>query len=292
MEKTKLYSPNAPIKLIGLDLDGTVFDNKKCISERTKNAIREAIKQGVVVVPATGRPLAGVSKEFAEIEGVKYALTANGAAIYNMETKECIYKDTISTELVCEVISKLEKYDIMIDVFIDGMGYVEHDVLAKKDDYVMSEEIRKYIMDTRKTVSNLVEYIEIGNYLVEKITVNFKVDATTKNLLYKKEVMEVMAQYPQLVCVSGVPTNLEITMATAHKGNAMIKLGELLGIKREEIMACGDSGNDMAMIVAAGFGVAMENGTDEVKQAANYITASNEEDGVAYVIEKFVLKRE
>ena len=89
--------------------------------------------------------------------------------------------------------------------------------------------------------------------------------------------------------MSGVPTNLEITMATADKGNGMVKLGEYLGITSEEIMTCGDSENDMAMIVAAGFGVAMANGTNEVKEAANYITDSNEEDGVAKVIEKFVL---
>jgi len=100
-----------------------------------------------------------------------------------------------------------------------------------------------------------------------------------------------MSEFPQLVAVSGVPTNLEITMATADKGNGMIKLGEYLGITREEIMTCGDSENDMAMIVAAGFGVAMANGTDEVKEAANYITSSNEEDGVAEVIEKFVLMK-
>ena len=80
-------------------------------------------------------------------------------------------------------------------------------------------------------------------------------------------------------------------MATAHKGNGMIKLGEFLGIKREEIMACGDSENDKEMIIACGFGVAMENATDDVKEVANYITSSNEEDGVAKVIEKFVLQK-
>ncbi len=291
MELNKLHCPKAPIKLIGLDLDGTVFDNKKNISERNKNAITEAIKQGVVVIPATGRPLAGVPKEFAEIEGVKYALTANGAAIYNIETKECIYRDGMSTDMACEVISKLQQYDIMVDVFIDGVGYIEKDMLEKREDYVISEVIRRYIMDTRKTVSNLVEYIKDGGYLVEKITVNFKVEPNTQKLLYKKEVIDIMKDYPQLVCVCGVPTNLEITMATAHKGKGMLKLGEFLGITREEIMACGDSENDMAMIATVGFGVAMANGTDEIKEAANYITSSNEEDGVAEVIEKFVLKR-
>lgn len=298
MEDKKLYCPNAPIKLIGLDLDGTVFDNEKKISERTKHAIVEAIRQGVVVIPATGRPLAGVPQEFARIEGVKYALTANGAAIYNLETKECIYRDAMSTELASEVIGKLQQYDVMVDAFIDGMGYVERDVLAQKDKYAMSEVIKQYIMSTRRAVSDLVEYIKDNACQVEKITVNFKPASETleddprePKLLWKKEVMEMMAEYPQLMAVSGVPTNLEITMATAHKGNGMIKLGEHLGITAEEIMACGDSENDMAMIVAAGFGVAMANGTDEVKAAANYITSSNEEDGVAEVIEKFVLNK-
>ncbi len=308
MESNKLYCPQAPIKLIGLDLDGTVFDNKKVISERTKKAITEAIKQGVVVIPATGRPLAGVPQEFAAIEGVQYALTANGAAIYNLESRECVYKDTMSTELASEVISRLQQYDVMVDAFIDGMGYVEADVLAAKDQFAMSEVIKKYIMSTRKTVDNLADYIREGNFDVEKITVNFKPMPETAKLergnqkmqendnepvlLQKKEVMEIMAEYPQLVAVSGVPTNLEITMASADKGNGMIKLGEYLGIKREEIMTCGDSENDMAMILAVGFGVAMANGTDEVKEAANYITASNEEDGVAEVIEKFVLRKQ
>ena len=186
------------------------------------------------------------------------------------------------------------------------------DSTVKRDEFAMSDVIKKYILDTRKTVENLPEYIKANACKVEKITVNFKrlkehnadehtqcnaevkkkekkADTNLKWLLHKEEALAVLSEYPQLIGVSGVPTNLEITMATADKGNGMVKLGEYLGISPEEIMACGDSENDMAMIVAAGFGVAMANGTDEVKEAANYITDSNEEDGVAKVIEKFVL---
>ena len=309
MKDNKLQCPPAPIKLIGLDLDGTVFDNQKRISLRTKKAIEDAIKQGVVVVPATGRPVAGVPEEFARIEGVQYALTANGAAIYNVQTKKCVYQNAISPELACEVIASLQRYDVMVDAFVDGLGYVEADVLARMNEFAMSEVIKKYILDTRKTVENLSEYIKANACKVEKITVNFKrlketdeqvqcnaadkkekkVETDLKWLLHKEEILSELSEYPQLIGVSGVPTNLEITMATADKGNGMVKLGEYLGISPEEIMTCGDSENDMAMILAAGFGVAMANGTDEVKEAANYITDSNEEDGVAKVIEKFVL---
>lgn len=294
MENNKLLCPPAKVKLIGLDLDGTVFDNKKRISDRTKGAMEAAIKQGVVVVPATGRPVAGVPEEFVALEGIKYALTANGAAIYDLQTGECVYQDVMNTELASKVISELQKYDVMVDAFIAGMGYVEASVLERRDEFAMSEVIKQYILNTRKTVDNLPEYIKENHCQVEKITVNFKLNGEEKEglegLLHKNEVLSVLSDYPQLVFVSGVPTNLEITMATADKGNGMVKLGEYLGIKPEEIMTCGDSENDLAMIQAAGFGVAMANGTEEVKEAANYITDSNEEDGVAKVIEKFVLQ--
>lgn len=295
MENNKLQCPPAKVKLIGLDLDGTVFDNKKRISDRTKSAMEAAIKQGVVVVPATGRPVAGVPEEFMKMEGVKYALTANGAAIYDLQTKECVYQDVMNTELASKIIWELQKYDVMVDAFIGGMGYVEASVLERRDEFAMSEVIKQYILNTRKTVADLPKYIRENGCQVEKITVNFKLDKEKQGeeaLLYKKEVLSVLSEYPQLVFVSGVPTNLEITMATADKGNGMVKLGEYLGIKPEEIMTCGDSENDLAMIIAAGFGVAMANGTEEVKEAANYITDSNEEDGVAKVIERFVLQRE
>ena len=124
--------------------------------------------------------------------------------------------------------------------------------------------------------------------MVEKITVNFKEEKGV--LLWEKEIRERLSEeFPGYAVVKGIPTNLEITVGGATKGNAILHLGELLGIKREEIMVCGDSQNDMEMIKAAGLGVAMGNAAPEVKEAADYITLTNEEDGVAAAIEKFVL---
>ena len=101
--------------------------------------------------------------------------------------------------------------------------------------------------------------------------------------------MERLSAYPELICVYGSPFNMDITHKNATKGNGLLKLGEKLGISRDEILACGDSGNDADMIKLAGFGAAMANGDDSAKSIADFITLSNEEDGVAEIIEKYIL---
>lgn len=276
------------IKLIGLDLDGTVFDDEKRISKPTMEAIKKAINQGTIVVPATGRPIIGLPKEFLALEGIEYALTANGAAIYQLNPKECIYHDCFDEQLGADIISMLNNYDVMADAFIDGMGYVEKDKQDKNMDYAMPEVIRKYILATRKPVPNLVDFIINHKRPVEKLTVNFKT-REDGSLCWKEEILKELSEFSQITVVSGVSTNLEITKKTATKGNGLLALGKQLGIHKEQIMACGDSGNDKEMLEKVGFGVAMENATEDVKKVADYITKSNQEDGVAYAIEKFVL---
>lgn len=276
------------IKLIGLDLDGTVFDDDKKISYRTMNAIKKAIEKGIIVVPATGRPIIGVPNEILTLEGIEYALTANGAAIYKLHPKRCIFHDCLEEHMCADIITMLNKYDVMADAFIDGMGYVEKAKQDKNMDYSMPEVIRKYILATRKAVPNLVEFIINHSRPVEKLTVNFKT-REDGSLSWKEEIQKELEQFSQLTVVSGISTNLEITKDTATKGNGLLELGKQLGIDKEQIMACGDSGNDKEMLEKVGFGVAMENASEDVKLVADYITKSNQEDGVAFAIEQFVL---
>lgn len=275
------------IKLIGLDLDGTLLNEKKELSECNRKAIERAASQGVIIVPATGRPLIGLQTCVLSLP-VKYALTANGAAIYELAAKKRIYNICIPREKAIAILSMLREYDVMEDCFIDGKGYGEKGKLSQSDLYAMPEIVRAYIKATRTQVKSLPEYIRENNSMVEKITVNFR--EKDGILLWEKEIRERLSkEFPDCAVVKGIPTNLEITDAKATKGNAILKLGELLGISREEIMVCGDSQNDMEMIRAAGLGVAMGNAIPEVKKAADYITLSNEEDGVAKAIQKFVI---
>jgi Cof subfamily protein (haloacid dehalogenase superfamily) len=117
-----------------------------------------------------------------------------------------------------------------------------------------------------------------------------KVNGQFRNAEDKKKSYELLNKVSGVVIVSSLGSNWEINAEGTDKGTAMLKLGELLGIRREEIMACGDGMNDIAMLKAVGLGVAMENAEPEVREAADYITTSNDEDGVAKAIEKFVLE--
>ncbi|MFA9463231.1 MAG: Cof-type HAD-IIB family hydrolase [Velocimicrobium sp.] len=276
------------IQMIGLDLDGTVLNDKKEISERSKRVIRAAIKRGVVVLPATGRPLEGIPSEFLEIEGIRYVLSANGAVIYDLVEEKKLYEDCMDYELVLPILHQLKKTESMVDVFIDGVGYVERENFLHNIKYTTNDAAREYLIKTRNPVDNLIEFVTYKKKNIEKITINFRVlkDGTLHG---KEEVLHILEAYHNFAIVSGVPTNLEITKKTATKGNGLLVLGQLLGIEKNSIMAVGDSGNDIEMLQVVGLGVAMENSTQDVIEVADFVTKSNEEDGVACAIEHFVL---
>ncbi|MEG2774883.1 MAG: Cof-type HAD-IIB family hydrolase [Acetivibrio sp.] len=277
------------IKMIGLDLDGTVLNQEKKMGIRTRQAVEEAIKRGVMVLPATGRPLSGIPDEIFKIHGIQYALCANGAVIHDLKKQKKIHEVVMDYKEIMEIIERLKKIDVMADVFIDGRGYVETENLAYHIQFETSAPLREYILKTRTTVENLSVFLKERQQNIQKMTINFRREEDGS--LYGKEGVEkILSEYKELAVVSGMATNLEVTNARATKGNGLLILGELFGIKKEEIMACGDSGNDREMLKAVGLGVAMENSTNEVLEIADYITKSNEEDGVAHAIEKFVLQ--
>lgn len=272
------------IKLIGLDLDGTVFNENKHISARTINAITKAIKKGVIVIPATGRPYGGLPDEFLSIPGVRYALTANGSSVLDLTKQKVIYSNLISIKDGLELIDELLSYDAIIDFFIDGNGYSPKSCIGSVKDYMQTESMVEYFIRTRSFYeTDIKEFILDKNTPIEKIQLLFK------DISKKYEAFDQLKQLSKFTFTSAMPNNIEINSATSNKGDGLLGLGNLLGIKKEEMMACGDSSNDYDMIKLAGLGVAMGNATKEIKEIADFITLSNEEDGVAYAIEKYVL---
>ncbi|MCR5793585.1 MAG: Cof-type HAD-IIB family hydrolase [Lachnospiraceae bacterium] len=278
------------IKMLGLDLDGTLFTDDKKITKTNRKAIRKALEKGVVVLPATGRPLNGVPEELMEFEGIDYVLTSNGAAVYKKDSQKVIYSDYMNKDTVVRILQKAQTLPLMYDVFMNGKGYVEKEIFEAGIPHIENPEIISYFYKSRVMVKDLIEHIQTSPYGVEKITLNFRRNPNDCSILLgRQEMIEALSSYADISVVSGVPTNLEITNATAKKGTALIELGKLLGIKREEIMACGDSGNDKEMLETVGLGVAMANAEAAVKEVADYITVSNGEDGVAKAIAKFIL---
>lgn len=271
------------IKMIGLDLDGTVLTDKKEVTARTRDAVSRALSQGVIVLVATGRPWMGVPEELRDFPGMRYALTSNGARIIDTVEDRVIEEHLLSPQPAQRVLEICGKYDTLREVYFDGQGYAPADKMACVEKYHRNPAMCEYMRKTRIPVENICELVKKENRGLDKVQVLFA-DMGERELAWRE-----LSAEGNLELVGSLRYNIEINAAGVNKGKGLVNLGRMLGIRREEIMACGDGDNDIVMLKEAGFGVAMANGEDRVKEAADYITLSNNEDGVADVIEKYVL---
>lgn len=275
---------NKNIKMVAFDMDGTLVDSEKRISDFTWEILGKAAKQGVVVLPATGRPLVGVPKELKDFPGIDYAVTANGARVVNVKTGETVFESSISVEKALEILDVFDDYDCHKEVFIDGASFANKDSQSHLEDYYRQESMAEYTRSTRIFVDSVREKaIKCGKTL-DKVQAFFHLDEDFK--LAKERLDKIEG----VVATTAMGNNWEVNREGTDKGNALLGLGKILGISKDEIMACGDGMNDYEMIKKVGFGVVMENGAEELKKIADYITVTNDEDGVAKAIQKFVLK--
>lgn len=274
------------IKMIGLDLDGTLLTSEKKLTAYTKEVLKKAIEQGIYVLVATGRPYTGIPKELQEFPGMRYALTSNGARIVDTWEDKILYEKLFPLDHAKKALEIFSKYDTLQEVYFHGQGYAEKEKLDRAEKYHHNPFMWDYIRKTRKPVSSIEEIIQKENYAMDKVQALFA------NLEEKQLAWDELSVIKEFELVSSLGYNIEINAAGVNKGTGLIGLGRLLGIKREEIMACGDGDNDEAMLREVGFGVAMANATDRVKAAADYITGTNDEEGAAKAIERFALKGE
>lgn len=277
----------ADIRLIAIDLDGTMLTQEKKVTEHTKEVLLQAERHGILIVPSTGRHFHGIPEEVIHLEGVRYFLTMNGAAIYDKKWDNYLYEDVMPCDFALRILKELMQYDILVDAFIRGYAYrTETDIRYIKE-LQIPDTLKEFMQKSRKEVPSLYDYIKDNRLDVHKFTLNFKPDGHGDGV-DRNKVLQLAEREKGLTCVCGGFHNLELTNVTATKGNALLQLSELLGIRREQVMAIGDSENDFAMLKAAGIGVAMKNADANVQKAADFVTRSNEEDGVAYIIEQYL----
>ena len=261
-------------KLIALDLDGTLKNSNNEISLKTKEALMKAQEMGCHLVLASGRPTPGLRHDAATLELDKhegYLLSYNGARVLNAETKETIYAQTLDYESAKAVIKKAKWFKLDINTYTDEEIICEN----KNAKYVALE-------------SNLVD---LPMHEVEDIS------EALPNPLYKlllseepeyagSVVSEMVRTFPNLSVYRSSPFFIECMANGIDKAKSLEKLCEHLGITKDEVIAFGDGYNDLSMIDFAGLGVAMGNAVDGVKDKADIITKSNDEDGIAVVLEK------
>ena len=276
------------IKLVALDLDGTLFDNSSRISERNLTAIRSITDKGIHVVISTGRPFEGIPFDQIKGTGINYAITANGSGIYEISTGKCLYENAMDEELVTPILNFLLTRDIHMDAFIGGKGYTPVQCVETARKLTVPSSIKNYIITTRTRLDNILQFIHENQLKVQKMTLNFY-PAADGTLIDRETVRKFLVSNPSITTVCGGYNNLEFTRADANKGVGLRKLAEILGVNPDATMAIGDTENDLAIIEAAGIGVAMGNATDAVKARADYVTTTNTKDGVAAAIEHFIL---
>ncbi len=270
------------IRLIAVDLDGTLLNTNKELTPRTRGALAAAARAGIAVVPATGRLYKGIPEPVRSLPFIRYAITMNGAHVLDLVTGETVYAAEVSTEDAIAFYTRLDPLPVIYDCYINDWGYMTEEMQRRAEEYAPDEHILKLIRELRSPVPELKAFIREGNHRLQKLQVFTRKDTAYRDVLMR----ELAEEFPQFAVSWSLPDNIEVNSRLADKGRAIHALAARLGLRREQTMVFGDGLNDLTMLQAAGVAVAMENGCAEVKAAADRIAPCCDEDGVAAVIEE------
>lgn len=279
------------IKIIALDLDGTLLDSQKRLSDGSRAALEEAAAKGVHIVPTTGRFFGMMPQSIRDLPFVRYAITINGAQVYDRETGTAIVREEIPLDMALDIMRLLDGYDVIYDCYRSNWGWMTESLQNKAEDYATDAHYVKMVREFRNPVPELKAYLEstASEGDVQKVML-FARNTPGSEAVTKAITEAVRERFPQIKATSSTWNNLELNIETAHKGNSLRRFAEHLGYALDNCMALGDGTNDLSMIEAAGLGVAMSNAHPLVIAAADHVTASNDEDGVAKAIRDFVLR--
>ena len=269
------------VRLIALDLDGTLLNSAKELTPRNRAALERAAAQGVHIVPSTGRFFQGMPEEIRLLPFVRYAITINGAAVYDAVEKKDIYSAEMTVEMATAIMVYLDTLPVIYDCYMDNWGWMTASMRDQAADFAPNVHYVRMIRELRKPVPELKAFLRERGRGVQKVQL-FARDETLRQRLLR----ELESRFPGIIVSSSVPRNIEINQEKANKGDALLALARHLGIPQEETLAFGDGLNDVPMLKAAGVGVAMGNAPEDIKALSDRVTASCDEDGVAQVIEE------
>lgn len=270
-------------KMIAVDMDGTLLKDNKEVSQINKDAIRKACDAGVKVVVCTGRIFTS-AKAYAKIVGsVAPIIASNGAYIREKDKDEVVYEKTLETDKLLKVVKMAKEQGFYPHIYTTNTIYTEKLIFSSKNYATWNESLAEKDRVIIEIVDDLNEIIQDGKHSIIKAVV------MGDDINKLKALRNKIAEEVEVAIMSSVRNNFEVTAFGTSKGKGVSILADFYGITKDEIICIGDSENDISMIEYAGLGVAMENSPEEIKAIADYVTDSNENDGVAKVIEKFIL---
>lgn len=287
-------------KLIAIDLDGTMLNKYGIITQNTKDVIKKVQEKGIEVIIASGRTINSVKNFSKEINSENYFISGNGAITYDIKNDKILYENVLSKNKAQQVIKICEENSIYYSV------YTENGIITKNLNYntlyYYKENLNKE--EKEKTHINIVQ--DVYNYIEEKDEKILKIMICDNNQLVFKSILKKIKEITdiEILDVSHMSRKLikqgteeialeyfytEITSKNVDKWNALEMLIEMLNITKDEVITIGDNANDVKMIQNAGLGVAMGESAPYIKEQANIVTESNDNDGVAKILHQYLL---
>ena len=287
------------IKVIASDMDGTLLNEQHLLNERTVHAVKKAQEAGIRFIVATGRNFEQAIHAMGD-SGIKCDFIVNSGAEIRNSKHEVLQSGSMNIQDCKAVYDILKRYHLMYLFVSENTDYcigstkdreqelIQH-ILTFEQGITEAEaretSLFKSMLSKTEVVSSFDELAESGKPIT-------KIFAASDDLVILKDIEKQLRENPNLAVASSFENNLEITDINAQKGIVLKNYIESLGYTMDEVMVFGDSMNDYSMLsMDFGVTVAMENGADKVKEVSKYITKSNTEDGVAYVIEEMLKRR-
>ena len=291
-------------KLVAVDLDGTMLNSYGMVTDNTKNVIKKVISNGTDVIIASGRPIDSIKTIAKEIGSENYFIAGNGALIYDIKNDEVIYEKFMTKEKVLEVIKICEENSISYNLYTESTiiaKSLKFNVLYYQKENLKKEESKRTNITIVDDIYSYVQNLENPRFL--KITVcddnKFVFQSIIRKLrkVNNIEVLDVLHMSRKMIRqgTEDIPIEYyytEISLKDVDKWNAIEYLIEKLNIKKDEVIAIGDNVNDKIMIENAGLGVVMGGSTPVVTEIADFVTNSNNDEGVANCLKKFCLNEE
>ena len=275
------------LKAIILDIDGTLVNSHKKISDRTKKVLLDAQNKGVKLILASGRPIRGMLDLIHELEMDKHhglVVAYNGASVMDCESKEIVFNKAMTPLEAQSVLNHVKNFEVI--------------PMVAKEDTMYVNNVYNGMLNYKNNPINIIEYESRGgNYLLcEKSDLAEFVDFPLNKILLagdpeylKQNHMKISEPFiGKLSSMFTAAFYYEFTAQGIDKANALNEVLVPMGIKPEDTISFGDGQNDLSIINFAGIGVAMGNAVDELKKAADEITLSNDEDGIALVLERYL----
>ena len=267
-------------QLIAFDVDGTLVNSRKELTSAVKDAVRKARSFGKHVILSTGRTVDEVRPLMKDLEGVDISICTSGSLIYDFGQNKVISRKSLPEEVIEDIYAVAGTKDVMVQCMSEGHSVIAEDYLDKLEQYHMGQ-YRALYTEIGTWVPDIWEYILHSGHNVEKINVYHRTVEDREDSMSR---LRENAEH-----VYSEVTSIETTSLGVDKGQGLREVCTYLGIPVEETIAAGDADNDLSLLMAAGFAVAMGNANDNVKRISDVTVADNDSDGAAEAILRYLI---